>query len=277
MFISMDAGWLAFRNDILGETIRTLQKRKSIEHIMTNAPKKYWNILIPSVPVGFKRRIFDDTYLPAMNNSKTALTKDEITHLSDYHIHTTTADSYRAEVVILATDFKTNDWIVPLEIIGKEGNSLAEYWKRMGGPGAYNSTAVSGFPNMFMIVGPNSIPGHISVILASENMCRYALNITKHVFNGDAGEVELKQEAEEQYGTRVREQTKKTVFDNKQSQSASTFLNPSFSFKYADKYFISGTQSKMTPALRHIRGLTDLISPYTGTGSLRKRPRASGS
>ncbi|KAK6333979.1 hypothetical protein TWF696_002490 [Orbilia brochopaga] len=223
MFVSIEAGWLGFRNDALGEKIRIAQKNTSLEHIKKNAPEKYWDILIPTFPVGFKRRIFDDTYLPTLADPKMTLTKDEITYLSKNHVHTASGESYKAEVIILATGFKTNEWIAPFEIVGKDGISLRDHWEKMGGPGAYNSTAVNGFPNMFMIVGPNSITGHTSFILASENMCRYALNIAKPVITGDASEVEVKKEAEEQYSNWLREQMKGTVFDNKQYRSASIF------------------------------------------------------
>ncbi|KAF3161118.1 hypothetical protein TWF225_003112 [Orbilia oligospora] len=213
VFTSIEAGWLAFRNGKLGERIRAAQEKRSIAHVKRNAPEKYWNLLIPTFPIGFKRRIYDDTYLPALKSNKVTLTKDEVTHLSESAIHTASGAEYKADVVIMATGYKTNEWIAPLDVVGRKGETLSQHWGKMGGPAAYNSTAVSGFPNFFMIFGPNSVTGHTSVILATENMCKYALNIAKPVLKGDASEVEIKQGAEVEYSKWVQEKMKDTVFN----------------------------------------------------------------
>ncbi|KAK6530582.1 hypothetical protein TWF281_007423 [Arthrobotrys megalospora] len=214
VFTSIEAGWLAFRNDKLGESIRTAQEKRSIQHVKRNAPEKYWNLLIPTFPIGFKRRIYDDTYLPALKSDKVLLTKDEVTHVSENAIHTASGAEYKADVIVMATGYKTNEWIAPLEVVGRKGETLSQHWKKMGGPAAYNSTAVSGFPNFFMLFGPNSATGHTSVILATENMCQFALNIARPVLKGDASEVEVKQGAEVEYSRWVQESMKNTVFNN---------------------------------------------------------------
>ncbi|KAK6514758.1 hypothetical protein TWF506_007123 [Arthrobotrys conoides] len=213
VFTSIEAGWLAFRNGKLGERIRAAQEKKSIAHVKRNAPEKYWNLLIPTFPIGFKRRIYDDTYLPALKSEKVTLTKDDVTHLSENAIHTASGAEYKADVVIMATGYKTNEWIAPLDVVGRKGETLSQHWSKMGGPAAYNSTAVSGFPNFFMIFGPNSVTGHTSVILATENMCQYALNIARPVLKGDASEVEIKKGAEVEYSKWIQEKMKDTVFN----------------------------------------------------------------
>ncbi|KAK6337654.1 hypothetical protein TWF730_003047 [Orbilia blumenaviensis] len=214
VFTSIESGWLAFRNDKLGERIRTAQEKASIQHVKRHAPEKYWDLLIPKFPIGFKRRIYDDTYLPALRSDKVTLTKDEVTHLSEHAIHTASGAEYKADVVIMATGFKTNEWIAPMEIVGRKGETLSQHWKKLGGPAAYNSTAVSGFPNFFMIFGPNSATGHTSVILATENMCNFALKMARPVLMGDASEVEVKHNAEVEYSKWIQEAMKKTVFNN---------------------------------------------------------------
>ncbi|EPS35350.1 hypothetical protein H072_11310 [Dactylellina haptotyla CBS 200.50] len=219
VFAGIESAWLAFRNTPLGEKLRAATERKSIKHVKAKAPEEYWDLLIPKFPIGFKRRIFDDTYLPSLGSPKVHLTKDDITHLSEDAVHTATGAEYKADVVIMATGFKTNEWIAPLKIIGRKGEDLSEHWRKMGGPAAYNATAMNGFPNCFLIVGPNSITGHTSVILATENMCRYALNIAAPVLKGDASEVEIKREAEVDYSKWMQEAMTRTVFSNREFKS----------------------------------------------------------
>ncbi|KAK6359188.1 hypothetical protein TWF696_000353 [Orbilia brochopaga] len=218
-FSIMELAWLAFRNDDLGERARKKQERTSIAHVKKHAPEKYWDLLIPKFPIGFKRRIFDDLYVRTLKSPKITLTRDEVTRLSENTVHTASGAEYHADVVVLATGFKTNDWIAPLDIVGRNGEHLTEHWQKTGGPCAYNSAAVAGFPNFFMLVGPNSVTGHSSVILASENMSHYALTVAEPVLNGDADEIEIKPEAEASYSRWMQDSLKQTVFNNDEFQS----------------------------------------------------------
>ncbi|KAF3906879.1 hypothetical protein ABW21_db0208264 [Orbilia brochopaga] len=215
----MELSWLAFRNDDVGERQRKRQEQVSIAHVKKHAPEKYWDLLIPKFPIGFKRRIFDDLYVRSLNSQKITLTRDEVTKISGNTVSTASGATYPADVVVLATGFKTNDWIAPLDVVGRNGERLTEHWQKVGGPCAYNSAAVAGFPNFFMIVGPNSVTGHSSVILATENMVHYALTMAEPVLNGDADEIEVKPEAEAQYSRWMQDSLKKTVFNNDEFQS----------------------------------------------------------
>lgn len=55
-----------------------------------------------------------------------------------------------------------------MQVQGQNGITLEEHWKRYGGPGAYNCSVMSGFPNLFMILGPNTATGHTSALIALE-------------------------------------------------------------------------------------------------------------
>lgn len=80
-----------------------------------------------------------------------------------------TADgTIKADVIVLANGFETNEFFPHTEIVGKDGVSLKEHWNSFGGPTAYNCSVVNGFPNFFMLLGPNSATGHTSALLAAE-------------------------------------------------------------------------------------------------------------
>ena len=72
-----------------------------------------------------------------------------------------------ADVIVLATGFETNQFTPFMDIVGRDG-SLNDHWKRYDGPEAYNSSAMSGFPNFFMLFGPNAGTGHTSALMAAE-------------------------------------------------------------------------------------------------------------
>lgn len=79
------------------------------------------------------------------------------------------------------------------------------------GPGAYNCTAMSGFPNLFALQGPNTLNGHTSVLMASENSCNYSLRVIKPLLDGGGTVAEVSLDAEKDYVGRIQEALSKTV------------------------------------------------------------------
>ncbi|KAF3935817.1 hypothetical protein ABW19_dt0205651 [Dactylella cylindrospora] len=212
----MEIAWLTFRDDEKGSRRRAKLEERSIRHVKKHAPEKYWDLLIPKFPLGFKRRIFDDFYLPALQSSKVLLTQDDVVRVSGNTVYTASGAEYKADVVVMATGFKTNQWLAPLEIIGRNEEKLSDHWEKMGGPNAYNTTANSGFPNFFMLVGPNSLTGHTSVIMTSENMTNYALKMIAPILKGEVSDVEVKREAEAEYSQWIQASLQKTIWKNKE-------------------------------------------------------------
>ncbi|KAI2832452.1 hypothetical protein CBS63078_4778 [Aspergillus niger] len=147
-----------------------LRKRRSsqVEHYMrATAPDKYHNILVPDYEIGCKRRIFDCGYLASLNEENFILTDTNIERIIPEGIKTDHG-AIPADIIILATGFKTNQFLSYMEVIGRGGKSVTQHWDQYGGPGAYNTSVMSGFPNFFMLMGPNSATGHTSALMAVE-------------------------------------------------------------------------------------------------------------
>lgn len=72
-----------------------------------------------------------------------------------------------ADVIVLATGFKTNSTEF-LDVRGRNGKMVSQHWTEFGGPEGYNCSVMHGFPNFFLLLGPNSITGHTSAIMAIE-------------------------------------------------------------------------------------------------------------
>lgn len=70
-------------------------------------------------------------------------------------------------MIILATGYQTNR-AIGFPILGRNGESVDDRWRSIGGPAAYGTIAVHGFPNMFLVKGPNTVTGHTSSILVAE-------------------------------------------------------------------------------------------------------------
>ncbi|KAL2862407.1 flavin-containing monooxygenase [Aspergillus lucknowensis] len=188
------------------------KRRKEIEAYMRKkAPAKYHDILIPEFEVGCKRRIFDCGYLDSLHNDKYLLTDAKILEIVPEGLVTSNG-LIPADVIVLATGFDTNRFLPGMQVHGRNETTVDEHWSRQDGPGAYNTSAMNGFPNFFMLLGPNTVTGHTSAIMASENSVNYALRVLKPVLDGSAASVEVKAEAEDKYIEDIQATLKNTVW-----------------------------------------------------------------
>jgi hypothetical protein len=132
--------------------------------------------------------------------------KDTESHVPDEEV------TLPADVIVLANGYQVVKWFHPLEVIGSEGKRLDEVFEERGGPQMYMGTAMDSFPNFFTLFGPNTVTGHSSVILASENGANLALKFIKPILKGDVDQVEIKKEAEIKWATNIQEACKQTIW-----------------------------------------------------------------
>ncbi|KAI1346376.1 hypothetical protein F5Y01DRAFT_22207 [Xylaria sp. FL0043] len=196
-----------------GARFREQKRLRSERYMRKTAPKKYHDILIPDFEVGCKRRIFDSGYLKSLHEEKLTLTDSPALEIVQEGVRTKDG-LIPADVIVLANGFVTNHCLDQIEIKGRGGKTVAQHWQETGGATAYNSTVLSGFPNFFMLLGPNAATGHTSALMASENSINFALRVIKPILDGKASVVELKPHAEQEYTDRIQSALNKTVFNS---------------------------------------------------------------
>ncbi|KAK2684476.1 hypothetical protein QWA68_016280, partial [Fusarium oxysporum] len=225
----------AFSMTESGRRFREQWKKVSETYIRKTAPAKYYDLLIPDFEIGCKRRIFDSGYVESLHSENLTLTDDKVFEILPEGVRTEKG-LVEADVIILANGFETDPFLSGVELVGRGGKTVTEHWEEFGGPEGYNTTALSGFPNFFMLYGPNSGTGHTSTILAIENVINFSLRVIKPVLDGQASIVNVKRDAEEWYSNGVQEKSKDTVWysgcvswyfkTNKNGQKWNAAVNP---------------------------------------------------
>jgi cation diffusion facilitator CzcD-associated flavoprotein CzcO len=152
--------------------------------------RKAW----PGYTFGCKRVLFSSHYLPALQRPDVELMTEPISHLSARKV--VSADGVQREVdaVIYATGFHANDFMLPMEVIGRGGRLLREVWA--GAPHAHFGITVPGFPSMFLVYGPNTNTSGGSIILYEEAQAAYIRQALEHVITRGAAAVEVRPEVE---------------------------------------------------------------------------------
>ena len=123
-----------------------------------------------------------------------------------------TADGrlHELDVLVLATGFKVDAFVRPMEVRGLEGVLLDDVWKDR--PSAYLSVAVPGFPNFFMLNGPNSPVGNFSLIRTAEMECAYLMKLVDHLLESGNSWACPSNEAASRFEQEREEAAKHTVW-----------------------------------------------------------------
>lgn len=218
--------WRLFPDGEWHDKERRLLEAGELERMKKIVPQKYHEILTPDYSIGCKRRIYDAEWFASFNDPKLLLTTLKPTEVKEksimlgpgvaYPKNSTSTETKEvpADVIVLANGFDMTRWLSPLEVRGTHGQDLVDTMQERGGPQAYLGTAVDGFPNFFIIYGPNTTTGHSSVIMCIENMVNHATNFIKPILNGDISTVDVKKEAEMAWTKDIQAQLKKTVFQS---------------------------------------------------------------
>ena len=134
--------------------------------------------LTPDYEIGCKRVLISNDFYPALTRPNVELVTEAITRMTARGVVDAAGRLHAADVVIYATGFETNSFVGETAIVGSGGLTLAQAWK--DGPEAYLGVTVAGFPNLFMLYGPNTNLGHNSIIYMIEAQVGYVLQALAH-------------------------------------------------------------------------------------------------
>jgi cation diffusion facilitator CzcD-associated flavoprotein CzcO len=164
----------------------------------------------PSDAVGCKRIMLTDEWYPALAEPNVELVTERIETVTASGIRDATGAERPAEAIVLATGFASHDFVAPLEIVGREGHSLAADWAEVAR--AYLGLSVPGFPNMFLLYGPNTNGGTGSVVNTLECGIGHVLAALGEMERAGVERIEVRHEAAERFDAELRVALAKTVW-----------------------------------------------------------------
>ena len=149
-------------------------ERIALEHLQNQVPDpELRKKLTPDYPLGCKRILRSDDYFPAIVRENVSLITSGVSRIEPEGIVTVDGELHPVDVIIYGTGFETQSFQGPVEVIGREGHSLRDTWKK--GAYAYLGMCVSGFPNFFVMYGPNTNLGHNSILSMLEAQFGYVV------------------------------------------------------------------------------------------------------
>jgi cation diffusion facilitator CzcD-associated flavoprotein CzcO len=166
--------------------------------------------LRPNYRAVCKRLISSPDYYEAIQHPNAELVTERILKVEPEGVRTEDGRLHPLDMLVLATGFKVDRFMRPMEMVGKGGARLDDVWARR--PGAYLSIAMPDFPNLFMINGPSSPVGNFSLIDVAEREIDYILKMAALLSDGRCGEITVTRAAYEDYESRRVEAAKGTIW-----------------------------------------------------------------
>ncbi|MDE0928939.1 MAG: NAD(P)/FAD-dependent oxidoreductase [Acidimicrobiales bacterium] len=166
--------------------------------------------LRPDYRAACKRLVISPNFYEGIQKPNASLVTETITEVEPNGVRTVDGQFHELDALIVATGFQVDRFLRPIDVINPDGLHLSEAWAKR--PNAYLSVAVPGFPNLFMLNGPNGPVGNFSLIEVAELQFAYFAQLIELLRSGEAEALSPTFEATEAFeGERV-EQAKKTVW-----------------------------------------------------------------
>ena len=190
--------------------------------------------LTPDYTIGCKRILLSSDYYPALQRPNVDLVTDPITGITETGVVTADGGAHPADVIIYATGFKVVESVTSLNVAGRDGRKLAPENLE-----AYRGVTVAGFPNFFMLLGPNTGLGHTSVVFMIESQIQHVLSCLRILSKDKAGTIEVREPAQRRYNDALQERLRRAVWSEGGCDSwyldadgINRTLWPGFSFEY---------------------------------------------
>jgi cation diffusion facilitator CzcD-associated flavoprotein CzcO len=167
--------------------------------------------LTPRFTLGCKRILLSNTYYRALQQPNAEVVPHALREVRANSVIGADGIEREVDAIIFGTGFHVTDMPIGERVHGPDGRSLADVWQ--GSPRAYLGTSVAGFPNLFMLIGPNTGNGHTSAIVLIEAQLDYLLGALRQMRERGLASVDLKPDVQAAYNERVQAALAGTVWN----------------------------------------------------------------
>ncbi len=207
---------------------RHLNKQVSDPHLRAQ--------LQPDYPMGCKRILISNDYFPALAQPNVTVVSEAISRVSETAIITADGREHPCDVLIYGTGFAATDFLAPMHITGLGGQELNQAWR--DGAEAYKGISVSGFPNLFILYGPNTNLGHNSIIYMLESQFRYVLGCLDLLREQGLRYLDVRAPVQQRFNQQIQASSHRTIWEQgcsswyKTASGKSTNNWPGYTFTY---------------------------------------------
>jgi cation diffusion facilitator CzcD-associated flavoprotein CzcO len=253
IYWAMEFVGLAFMgNDRIGNWFSGIARRKLAREVKDPVVRAK---LKPDYKFGCKRVLVSDDFYPAFNRPNVALVTEKIARIEPEGIRTADGKLHEADAIVFATGFVVADTDDYLRVVGTEGRVLADEWDREGCE-AYLGINVAGYPNMALLLGPNSGLSHSSALHVMESQMRYVVQYLEALSKEGTAWLDVKPEVQSLYNVKVQSRLVGTVWAagctswylNRNGSNAAIYPGLTWQYRRATAQFNAGDYMAVSAA-----------------------------
>jgi len=205
-----DARWAWFRQGSRsGALVQSVFDRSLRGLVSDRLPEE---AVIPSYPFGCKRILISNDWFPAITRPNVRVVTDAIDHIGPTGITTVDQVTHEVDTLIFGTGFESTGFLAPIRITGTDGRDLHQVWDDGGGAEAHLGITVAGFPNLFLLYGPNTNLGHNSIVFMLERQIAYIQTCIRSLVEDRSAWLDVRPEAQEASNAQLRDELSRTVW-----------------------------------------------------------------
>jgi 4-hydroxyacetophenone monooxygenase len=171
--------------------------------------------VLPTYPPFGKRMLLDNRWFRTIARSHVTVETSRLEEVRPHSVVVGSGEEYEVDVVVWATGFDVVRFLVPIEVVGRDGLRLHDVWANDNAK-AFLGTAIPGFPNFFVLYGPNTQFGHGgSLITVMERQVHYLMTVLTQMFANNLASLEVRAEVHEDYNARIDEAHEAMVWTHK--------------------------------------------------------------
>ena len=214
--------------------------RAALAHLEAQVPDEELRArLTPDYALGCKRVLLSNDYLPALGRPTTELVTDPIARILPHAVVTADGTERPVDTIILGTGFEATEPPIARRVRAADGRTIRQHWG--GSMRAYLGTTLPDFPNLFMIIGPNTGLGHSSMIFMIESQANYVVDALKTMTARNLASVVVDPAAVDRFDEEVQQKMGHTVWASGCSSwyldasGRNTTLWPDFTWRYRQR------------------------------------------
>jgi cation diffusion facilitator CzcD-associated flavoprotein CzcO len=194
--------------------------------------------LTPDYTLGCKRVLISNDYYPALTRDNVDVNTSGVREVTEHGVVDGTGVEHEVDAVIFGTGFHVVDAFDNLDITGENGRNLSKEWASEGMQ-THLGMSVSGFPNLFFLLGPNTGLGHNSVVFMIESQIRYVSQAIKLVEQSDAEAIEVRGDVQSRFNSDIQRRLRKGIWTQGgctswylDAQGVNRTIWPGFTWRY---------------------------------------------
>jgi cation diffusion facilitator CzcD-associated flavoprotein CzcO len=233
IYWSFEWRYLGFKK---GSLANRLAERFARRHIMRSSAPELLPVVMPDYALGCKRILISNDYHQTLSRPNVTVVTDDIREVQPSGIVDARGTLHPVDAIIYGTGFQSTDFLAPMKLVGQNGRELNQAWRE--GAEAYLGITVAGFPNLFMLYGPNTNLAHNSIIFMLESQVRYVMGAIRALADKRLSYIDLKPERLRAYNDEVQSRLSQSVWDSgcsswyKNDAGKNTNNWPGFTFEY---------------------------------------------